>query len=155
MAILVALLAPNVLKYIEKSKFGKDINSLDSVRLGVEAELMDEELSNYTTNSKWVALKKIKGATTGMEKSLSDRLFGDAQVLSVDFEDGNPFTSKTAAAAEIYIYVDGNGGIAVAGVASGAIVSYNGEDLVVSSKLDTIPAFSTDAGGDESEEAGE
>ena len=49
MAILIALLAPQLIKYIEKSKVGKDENSLDSVRLAVEAEMMDEKLSKYTT----------------------------------------------------------------------------------------------------------
>lgn len=155
MAILVALLAPNVLKYIEKSKVGKDINSLDSVRLGVEAELMDEELSSLSTGTsgtgssakiKGVYLHTLDGAT-GTNKAfddLHDKLFGDAMVLTDAFKtisaDGctAAFSSTTAKDedAKIAIFLDGKGGVAVAAVdTSGNIVDYNGEEMVVFTKL--------------------
>lgn len=138
MAILVALLAPNVLKYIEKSKFGKDINSLDSVRLAIEAEIMDEKLSSYETEG-WVKLSQLtaEGASEN-EELLGKRLFGptDAKVLNDDFKTGKVFTSKTAATAEIYFNIN-DGVIAVAGfVTPGTFIEYNGEKLFVSATAD-------------------
>ena len=87
MAVLVALLAPNVLKYLEKSKVAKDINTLDSVRLAIEAELMDPDLCNISTvntgrNKPCAAfLDQFSKATSSVGvakgiKTLYGRLFG-------------------------------------------------------------------------------
>lgn len=150
MAVLVALLAPNVLKYLEKSKFGKDVNSLDTVRLAIEAELMDEELSSMSTGGKWVKLSDIANAkadTTKLYDDLKERLFGEAMVLSDEFKVAKPFSSKAAKDAEICVYIDGNGGVAVAGITTSStttegtttttmeIAEYNGEELIVSTKI--------------------
>ena len=77
MAVLVALLAPNVLKYLEKSKVGKDINSLDSVRLAIEAELMDEELSSLNTG------KSVSGNTTKVKGIYLKDIAANYEVKSV------------------------------------------------------------------------
>jgi type IV pilus assembly protein PilA len=145
MAVLVALLAPNVLKYLEKSKVGKDINSLDSVRLAVEAELMDDVLSTYSTGMdsskiKGISLSALYGKTAGSnEKKLASRLFdalnGAPAVLDGSFKTNAVFASRAAQGAEIQIFIDGKGGIAVAAVKSGAIIKYDGEPLVVFTKI--------------------
>ena len=109
MAVLVALLAPNVLKYLEKSKVGKDINSLDSVRLAVEAELMDERLSLYTTDvdgdgiaGRTLASLDADGASAD-DQLLYTRLFEGDEVLADGFDSDEIFVSRVAAGAEVEI----------------------------------------------------
>ncbi len=158
MAVLVALLAPNVLKYLEKSKVGKDINSLDSVRLAVEAELMDDVLSTYSTQAddddalEGVALSDLftlgtaEGAanSTDLQTMLGYRLFnGDEEVLDAKFArvgsetdaSQQVFSSKAAKAAHIVVFIEGNGGVAVAAVDADGLVSYDGSPIRVSTKL--------------------
>jgi|GEM_PF-2711738 len=143
MAVLVALLAPNVMKYLEKTKVNKDIHSLDSVRFSLEAELMDDDLSTFTTGT------TDKGIINGLKlakleaknKKLHDRLFVDSsattKVLSTSFKTNTVFSSKSANGAEIQIFVDGKGGIAVAAVNSkGAILTYDGDPIVVFTKIE-------------------
>ena len=141
MAVLVALLAPNVLKYLEKSKVGKDINTLDSVRLAIEAELMDEDLCTLKTDGDAAKLQgkllsAIKSETTGDWGKLSTRLFGTNRVLDDSFATTNIFTSTTAKGKNIKVFLDGKGGIAVAAVGSdNKVITYDGKDLLVSTKI--------------------
>ena len=158
MAVLVALLAPNVLKYLERTKVKKDTNSLDSVRTAIEAELMDEFLSAYTTNTvdagandpiEGVLLSAIFDAAdetdpTDAEALLGYRLFEtEEQVLANELATTNVFVSKAARGGQIAIYVDGNGGVAVAAVNADGIISYEGQPVIVSTKID-LGNFDTD-----------
>ena len=144
MAVLVALLAPNVLKYLEKSKVGKDINSLDAVRTGVEAEIMDEDLSRLQTDDgdtddviEGKLLSAIKSATGDDWAKLSSRLFGEEMVLTDNFATAEIFTSKAAEGAVIKVYLNGKGAVAIAAVDSttGKAIEYDQDNLIVSSKF--------------------
>jgi len=138
--------------YFEKSRIGRDINALDSVRLGIEAEIMDERLSSITTGTTSIgtgenATTKIKGIflsdifnkkANDEFDMLSARLFGDAMILDESFVDGSVFESKTAknADAKIAVFIDGNGGVAVAIVsAQGELLTYEEDKLIVMTKL--------------------
>ncbi len=119
MAVLVALLAPNVLKYLEKSRVSKDLASLDSVKVGLSAELMDEKLVGYTTDGDankvqgvFLADLEAKAADsqegmlkTALEGVIDDALFGNEAMAS-----------KAGKDAYIMIFVDKTGGVAVAAV---------------------------------------
>ncbi len=166
MAILVALLAPNVLKYIEKTKVGKDQNSLDSVRLAIEAELMDERLSSYSTGSttsgtgdsatttltaEWLYdfySAKSNDSTASDMALLGYRLFGDSangdgDVLDEKFAYGasgltqEVFSSKAADNGHIQVIIDGKGGVAVLAInAEGTVATYDGDPIYVATKID-------------------
>lgn len=158
MAVLVALLAPNVLKYLERTKVKKDTNSLDSVRTAVEAELMDEILSAYTTNTvdagtndpiEGVLLSAIFDAADETANDNGAALLGfrlfetEEQVLAEELATDDVFVSKAARGGQIAIYVDGNGGVAVAAVNADGIISYEGQPVIVSTKID-LGNFDTD-----------
>ena len=157
MAVLVALLAPNVLKYLEKSKVAKDIAALDAVRLAIEAELVDEEIYNLNTNQYNAGNAKVQGIifhtfcnATGTDagfKKLYDKIFEenlpvlDDSFITTDNSDDHllAFDSRTAKNnhALIAVYLNGEGGIAVAAINGydGTIISYEGKEMVVFSKL--------------------
>ena len=151
MAVLVALLAPNVLKYLEKSKVAKDINTLDSVRLAIEAEIMDEDLCTLSTGLSGTKIRGIhmhtiqsgSGASAGF-KTLHDRIFNgkvlDDSLKTIKVWAGptEAFTSQTniSQGGRIAIYLDGKGGVAVAAVTpQGKVISYDGKELIVYTKL--------------------
>ena len=146
MAVLVALLAPNVLKYLEKSKVGKDINTLDSVRLAIEAELMDENMYLIKTDKpdtpnviEGNTLRHLKDDADAPQdgKLLASKLFGSNGVLDNSFATDKIFVSTTAKNCSIKIFLDGKGGVAVAAVSTSSqkIVSYDGKMLLVSTKF--------------------
>ena len=149
MAVLVALLAPNVMKYLEKSKVGKDINSLDGVRLTVEAEITDEQLYTLSTDVKdtadkieGVLLKDLDPTSTAYAnlaaglKTLGTRLFGANKGIEPILVTNEAFSSKAANGADIKVYLNGEGAVAVAAVnASGKLISYDGKDFLVSTKF--------------------
>ena len=152
MAILIALLAPNVLKYLEKSRVSKDVSALDSVHTAVKAETTDETLYKLSTdddqsnnNLQGVTIESIKGATSGELKTLSDRLFGENKSLGAEFETSAFLKSQAAKDSKVMVYLDGKGGIAIAAVNSDGLVDYEGTKFLVGnleeSALDlTLPA---------------
>jgi type IV pilus assembly protein PilA len=150
MAILIALLAPNVLKYLEKSRVSKDVSALDSVHTAVKAETTDENLYKLTTDDsaallQGATIESIKAATTGELKTLGDRLFGENKSLGKEFETSAFLKSQAAKDSTVMVYLDGKGGIAIAAVKDGAVVDYEGTKFLVGnleeSALDlTLPA---------------
>lgn len=163
MAVLVALLAPNVLKYLEKSKFGKDIQSLDAVRTAVEAELMDERFSSLSTGDDsnatafvgyWLTTMDNGNATTW--GALYGRIFNDEDpTLSEAYENdttagtvvtSSVFVSKAAQGCRIAVFIDAQGGVAVAGVdaTDETLGVYNGQQLFVASNIENFGTLTLD-----------
>ncbi len=137
MAILVALLAPNVLKYLEKSRVGKDISALDSVHTAVKAETTDEVLSKYSTDGdaekvQGITIETIAAATGDSDlATLASRLFGDNKALGDEFENSDFLASNAADGATVMVFIDGQGGIAIAAVNAEGLVTYEGQDFIV------------------------
>ncbi len=157
MAVLVALLAPNVMKYLEKSRFNKDISTLDSIRVAIEAELMDDDLVGYSTITDSTEIKYLSAiaAATGEgdEKTYSDKLGGklfkepnnalDPDIAAEATVDSKTMSTKLVSkaakngSARIAVYIDGKGGVAVAAIDSTGNVVENddGKALVVLTKV--------------------
>ncbi len=157
MAVLVALLAPSVMKYLEKSKISKDLYTLDSIRTAIETELMDcEEIFHISTGKETIdGVEKVKGiylkdiadgrGNDGFDK-LAERLFGDSgstkdNSLHEAFLQDNVLSSKAARVshAKIAVYIDGNSNVAVAaikGESGGGIVEFDGDNVMVSTRFD-------------------
>jgi type IV pilus assembly protein PilA len=142
LALLVALLAPNLIKYIEKSKVAKDIQTLDAVLSAIEAELADPDMNTFSTvyNGKILPVylysfdesKNATGFGKGDFRKLDRKLFDDdipaltgafknitvtnriEHNLYVNYTEA--FCSKTVQdkSGKIVVFLNGNGGIAVA-----------------------------------------
>jgi hypothetical protein len=148
MAVLVSLLAPNVIKYLEQSKVGKDINTLDVVRDVIEAEITDEKLCNLDTDE----ANKTDGEITGMllseiyakKSSSSDgkwgtlgyRIFESDKVLAEIFHGEDIFVARVAKGGKIKVYINGKGAVAVVGVDEyGKIINDGERDYIVTTKF--------------------
>ena len=144
MAVLVALLAPNVLKYLEKSRVGKDIQTLDAVRTALNAEIMDEELCDACTEETYPAdaNDKLGGSTfsaptTEAIATLVTRI-DDSDALDDDFFGTEIFGCKYAKGGQIEFFLDGKGGVAVVALNSEGKVAVDadGKALFVGTNLD-------------------
>ena len=69
MAILVGVMAPQLIKYIEKSKVSADTQAADSVHSAMLTAMMDPEVVNksaYNSNfSNYQSAKSVTAFTTG------------------------------------------------------------------------------------------
>ncbi len=144
MAILIALLAPQLIKYIEKSKVSKDMNTLDAVYQAIATEMADEDLSKYNTGTTGtgtdakIAGKVLMDLDEGEDddKALYAALFDASNpVLNAKFASDDVFTSNACDGAVIYIFVRENGGVAVAAVDEEGICDYDGDKIFASGTM--------------------
>ena len=116
MAILVGVMAPQLIKYIEKTNVSADTQLADSVKTALTTTVMDPAVmaKDPTTTSsimkcsdKWYDLKSIPaGATTGV-----DVKSGVEEILGWSVDKANDYLKSSAKAAKgdvQYRMIDGN-----------------------------------------------
>lgn len=113
MAVLVGVLAPTLVRNVERSRESVDIQTLDTVRGSVVTALSTEHVNaaiaaeGITASSPYVKqLDDIKTATTGLSKELKEELEAD-DVL------GASFKSKACKNAKIKITISAAGKVKV------------------------------------------
>ena len=65
MAVLVGVLAPTYLQYVEKSKKSNDVSTVDSVVNAIEIAAVDPEVVSDLTTPATIKVKIVKGGTIG------------------------------------------------------------------------------------------
>lgn len=110
MAVLVGVLAPTLIRNVEKSRESTDLQNLDSIRQSVVTAVSTEAVAKEldTTNGNVVAYDDIKSVASGLAKALYDEMNEDS-TLGV--------TMKSAAASKdtnsIQIKITSNGKVSV------------------------------------------
>lgn len=110
MAVLVGVLAPTLIRNVEKSRESTDLQNLDSIRQSVVTAVSTEAVAKEldTTNGNVVAYDDIKSTASGLAKALYDEMNEDS-TLGV--------TMKSAAASKdtnsIQIKITSNGKVSV------------------------------------------
>lgn len=110
MAVLVGVLAPTLIRNVEKSRESTDLQNLDSIRQSVVTAVSTEAVAKEldTTNGNVVAYDNIKSTASGLAKALYDEMNEDS-TLGV--------TMKSAAASKdtnsIQIKITSNGKVSV------------------------------------------
>lgn len=110
MAVLVGVLAPTLIRNVEKSRESTDLQNLDSIRQSVVTAVSTEAVAKEldTTNGNVVAYDDIKSSASGLAKALYDEMNEDS-TLGV--------TMKSAAASKdtnsIQIKITSNGKVSV------------------------------------------
>ena len=111
MAVLVGVLAPTLIRNVEKSRESTDLQNLDSIRQSVVTAVSTEAVAKEldTDNGNVVAYSAIKADGTGLAKALYTEMNED-NTLGV--------TLKSAAANKykdnIYVVITKNGKVSVA-----------------------------------------
>ena len=109
-AVLVGVLAPTLIRNVEKSRESTDLQNLDSIRQSVVTAVSTEAVAKEldTTNGNVVAYDDIKSTASGLAKALYDEMNEDS-TLGV--------TMKSAAASKdtnsIQIKITSNGKVSV------------------------------------------
>ena len=109
MAVLIGVLAPQYMRYLEKSRLGKDNSAIDSVKTSIEAALTDESV--YTATAAVGADITLTFSGTGYTWSanaptaLKDEV--TATVAAADAKVGSKTYTKTGATAPTLV-IDSN-----------------------------------------------
>lgn len=117
MAVLVGVLAPTLIRNVEKSRESSDLQTLDSIRGSVttalSVETVNDEFQKTTTFPHTVTLTNLKTATTDLNGKLKDELSEDG-VLNASLK------SKACKGKDITISItsDGKVSVSVVGVDS-------------------------------------
>lgn len=110
MAILVGVLAPQLIKYIEKSKVSADTQAADSVHTAVLTAMMDPEVVNLSSYNTAATMTGAHSATT-LKTATSDPVASAAgEILGGSFVTGQ---LKSTHASDISFQVVGNNKVSV------------------------------------------
>lgn len=107
MAILIGVLAPQYIKYVEKSRISADENIADSLLTAVQSALADEDYESTLLGGETVVLSYQPAGTKGVVASATlkpamEEYFGanyeDKRLKSKTYKDKGPYTITVTAA---------------------------------------------------------
>lgn len=114
MAVLIGVLAPTLIRNVEKSRESTDLQNLDSIRTSVSTALSQESVAQYAPAATVITYSSLSTTSgTDFEKALAKEMSDDSAL-------GTALKSKKAKTGAIYIIIDGNGKPSV-GVYTGTV----------------------------------
>lgn len=117
MAVLVGVLAPTLIRNVEKSRESTDLQNLDSIRQSVVTAISTEDVAGELDTTNGNVIKYTDIATgTGLKGKLYTEMNAD-NTLDVTMKSAAA-KSKSGAAKDIYVVITANGKVIV-GVYSG------------------------------------
>lgn len=93
MAILVGVMAPQLIKYLEKTNVSNDVQVADSVRTAIQTAMLDPTVINDTTSQ--TELSTYKTTNTNLTAISSTSEFGKAVLEILTGSDSGAFTDVT------------------------------------------------------------
>lgn len=110
MAVLVGVLAPTLIRNVEKSRESTDIQNLDTIRTSVVTAMSNEAVARAADGGKNIKLSQIKAAsdTTSLAALLKEELTQD-DTVNVTMKSSNASASDN----EIYINISATGAVTV------------------------------------------
>ena len=112
MAVLVGVLAPAYLKYVESSREKKDVNNLEEVRHAVEIALAEEGVFEDVVDGTTVTINRNTGAISTTVTDLGTEL---AATVGTTCELVSKTYSSTSNTAVYTITIDLDNGVSVTG----------------------------------------
>ena len=115
MAVLVGVLAPAYLKYVENSREKKDLNNLEEIRHAVEIALADEDVFLQAANGETVTIAATSGDTAGAitangNTELADELAAtvgeSVQLVSKEYNVAHTVTIEISSAGTVTVTGD-------------------------------------------------
>ena len=112
MAILVGVMAPQLIKYIEKSKVSSDTQTADAVHTAILTAMMDPEVVNHSGYNSSKIVTGTAGSVTGLTQS---DIVASAALEILGESTGTPVKSrlKSTNASDICYQVVGNNKVSV------------------------------------------
>lgn len=110
MAVLVGVLAPTLIRNVEKSRESTDLQNLDSIRTSVTTALSTENVAKNLPAKDDYAIIKYDGSAKTLTDSSHASLASALQTeMTSDSSMGTTLKSSAASKSTIYIIVDSNG----------------------------------------------
>lgn len=110
MAVLVGVLAPTLIRNVEKSRESTDIQNLDTIRTSVVTAMSNEAVARAADGGKNIKLSQIKAASDTDTTSLAALL---KEELTQDDTVNVTMKSSSASGNEIYINISATGAVTV------------------------------------------
>ena len=131
MAILVGVMAPQLIKYIEKSKVSADTQAADSVHTAVLTAMMDPEIVNVSTYNSEFA--NYQGGQSVTALSTASGTIGSAALEILGATAGADVTGslKSTGASDIQFQIVGNNKVSVWVPGSDSRGSKSGSPFIV------------------------
>lgn len=121
MAVLVGVLAPTLLKNIEKSRYSKDIQALDSINTAVTMVLSDETASAAIVDGTYnlaTLMDRDASVADVITSTLSAELLNGASLETDELGGLESNAFETTALSEVEIVISGSGTAAAITVTS-------------------------------------
>ncbi len=109
MAVLVGILAPQFLRYVEKSKLQKDNTAISEIANAAKVAMADEDIAATPGTSAWTTASNTFtfGTTDALETELNKVVGGTVELKSKTY-DGKTVTITVAnASGKVTVTVDG------------------------------------------------
>ena len=107
LAILVGVLAPQLLQYVERSRQAKDIQAVDTVHTAIVTAMLDPAVDDAPASKNYTDLASLYGDTTASPKFVA----AVKEIVNNDTAskiEGDAFTSKAYKGIKIVINIDSN-----------------------------------------------
>ena len=131
MAILVGVMAPQLIKYIEKSKVSADTQAADSVHTAVLTAMMDPEIVNVSTYNSEFKNYQTGQSVTSLETG--NGTIGSAALEILGATNGTEVTGslKSTGASDVSFKIVGNNKVSVWVPGSDSRGSKSGSPFIV------------------------
>lgn len=106
MAILVGVMAPQLLKYVERSRQSKDVQAVDTIHTAIVTALLDPVVDDAPASKDYADLATLYGDTTSPKFVAAVKEIANEDIATKI--EGDAFTSKAYKGSKIVIKIDSN-----------------------------------------------
>lgn len=110
MAILVGVLAPQLIKYVERSRQAKDRSTVDAVHTAITTALLDPDLEGKVSTTDGASFSAYMG-NTDMDAKGSSAILEILKATSAGDVEGSNFASKAFTGQSIKVDIDANNNV--------------------------------------------
>ena len=128
MAILIGVMAPQLLKYVERSRQSKDVQAVDTIHTAIVTAMLDPAVTDAPTSETYNSLDDFYNDTTNCKDFVAavKEIANETDASKIE---GDSFTSNAYKGSKIVINIDKNK--VKCTVAKGSKAAADDKDIVI------------------------
>lgn len=128
MAILIGVMAPQLLKYVERSRQSKDVQAVDTIHTAIVTAMLDPAVTDAPTSETYNSLDDLYKDTTNCKDFVAavKEIANETDASKIE---GDAFTSNAYKGSKIVINIDKNK--VKCTVAKGSKAAADDKDIVI------------------------
>ena len=128
MAILIGVMAPQLLKYVERSRQSKDVQAVDTIHTAIVTAMLDPAVTDAPTSKTYNSLDDLYKDTTNCKDFVAavKEIANETDASKIE---GDAFTSNAYKGSKIVINIDKNK--VKCTVAKGSKAAADDKDIVI------------------------